>query len=252
MIDLDHLSYSSINLYSMCARAWRFRYLDKVQTPKSPALVFGSAFHNAIETAIANKDVSAPAEGYWDAAWNDATADGEIDWQKDKPETFYNLGVKMLKSKETLELLSEIKPFDAESIEKKIELQVPGVPIPIIGYIDIIERDGVPADFKTSSRSWNPGKALEELQPCFYLAAMNQAGWQNNPDFKFRHYVFVKTKTPKAQVFESNRLPGELFWMFGLIQEVWRGIEARVFPPTGTGSWKCSPKWCEYWALCKG
>ena len=158
-------------------------------------------------------------------------------------------------------LVDALRPLSDDAgpiIEKYITLTVPGVPVPIIGYIDMIESDGIPCDFKTSSKSWNQDQANSEMQPTFYLAALNQAGYLPQfvaPDyskvFAFRHYVFVKTKKPRVQIWESTRTVADLFWLFGLIRDVWSGIEAGVFPPNPTG-WKCSPKYCEYWGICRG
>jgi len=146
-------------------------------------------------------------------------------------------------------VLNETRP----QIEKYVTLGIPGVPVPIVGYIDVIEKDGVPVDLKTSARAWGRGKAQDELQPLFYLAALNQSlGFSLNPELKFRHYVFTKAKSPKVQIWETQRTIDELFWLFTLIREVWQGIERGVFPPSGVGSWKCSAKWCEYWHLCRG
>jgi hypothetical protein len=36
-----------------------------------------------------------------------------------------------------------------------------------------------------------------------------------------------------------------------MIQAAWRGIEAGVYP-MNPSTWKCSPKYCEYWPLCRG
>jgi hypothetical protein len=96
------------------------------------------------------------------------------------------------------------------------------------------------------------------MQPVFYLAALNQAGYDSrfagfdsNPDLAFRHYVFVKTKTPKVQIWETTRTVSDLFWLFGLISDVWQAIDRGAFPPN-PGTWKCSPRYCEYWHLCRG
>ena len=115
----------------------------------------------------------------------------------------------------------------------------------------MVGADGVPCDFKTAARAWTQEQADKELQVLFYLAALNQAGYELNPDMKFRHYVFTKTKTPQAQVIESSRKVADLFWLFQIVSEVWRGIESETFPPN-TSTWKCSPKWCEYYQLCRG
>jgi putative RecB family exonuclease len=92
------------------------------------------------------------------------------------------------------------------------------------------------------------------MQPAFYLAALNQSGYHSGTaqsSFYFRHYVFVKTKQPKVQIWESTRTIKDLFWLFGLITDVWRGIEREVFPPN-PGTWKCSSKYCEHWSHCRG
>ena len=52
---IEHLSYSSINLYLTCPAAWRFRYVEKPTVPKSVNLVFGSAFHEAVENYVGER-----------------------------------------------------------------------------------------------------------------------------------------------------------------------------------------------------
>ena len=249
---IEHLSYSSISTYLLCPRSWRYRYIDKVETPSSPALVFGSAFHDALEAYI--KDGKTPLAQHWTQAWSAQTESRDVSWDKD-PDTYEDLGAAMFSKEETVQVVDAIKPLrinDYPMIEERVELRVPGVPVPVIGFIDAIEEDGIPADFKTSARSWSQKKAEDELQPTFYLAALNQLGFEMNPDLMFRYYVFVKNaKKPQVQIWETQRTAADLFWLFGLIQEAWRAIKAEVFPPNPT-TWKCSPKWCEYWADCRG
>ena len=248
--EIKHLSYSSVSSYLMCAAAWKFHYLDKIQTPTSPALVFGSAFHDTIEKWISGKEDSLSEA--WAREWKKQIEGQEIDWGTEIPEELFNTGINMLTNAEILQEMQNTFFTQAEMpvVETKVELSIPEVPVPVIGYIDIITSDKVPGDFKTSSRSWTLDKALDETQPLFYLAALNQMGYPV-PDWRFRHYVFVKTKTPKFQVFEHVHNPGQILWLFGMIQKVWRGIEAEVFPPN-PNTWKCSPRFCEYWSICRG
>ena len=134
-------------------------------------------------------------------------------------------------------------------IERKVELRVPGVPVPVIGYIGVILEDGTPADFKTSARSWTQDQANNSLQTLFYLAALNQAGFEVN--WRFKHFVFVKTKTPQVQVLEHSHKPGELFFLFETIKRVWEGISKEYFPLNPT-TWRCSEKYCDFYANCRG
>ena len=260
MPNLDHLSYSSISHYLLCPKSWQFHYLDKIVVPVAPALVFGSAFHAAVEGYVSNGYGVEPVtekpvdiESYWRNAWaKQLGRDQVVDWGATTPEVMADDGARILKVAKIRTFLDELRGAMGPEpiIEKRVELQVPGVPIPIIGYIDVITADGVPGDIKTSSRAWNQARAEGETQSLFYLAALNQAGIEV-PSNLFRHYVFTKNSRPTAQTFEHRHNAGEVFWLFEMIQQVWRAIEAEAFPANSTG-WKCSPKWCGYWSLCRG
>jgi len=285
MINLEHLSYSSVDLFIMCARAWRFRYVDKVVTLKSPNLIFGSAVHEAVEVYIRllATDPSMPPlpiHELWPDVWahqlelkGDKTA-----WDK-PPEEYEKLGLAMLSKEVTVTgggperkmdnasaflngvkpmmdtgvFLVPFEPMGEPVLEQYVEFTVPGVPIPIVGYIDIITDDGIPADFKSAGRAWKTDKAHDSLQPAFYLAALNQTGYQGSPDFKFRYYIFTKSmRAPKIQIIETKRTVGQLFWLADTIREVWEAIQTGKFPPTGPGHWLCSERYCDYWSLCRG
>lgn len=268
----DHLSHSSINTYLLCPRSWRMRYVDKVQTPSASALVFGGAFHDTVETAlsaVAQGETSPLATSWllklWSEKWQAKIAKEQVAWGDESPEELAALGARMLGNKlevsgagpnriETMpQFLSKIVPMmddDKPAIERKIELRVPGVPVPVIGYIDIVCADGVPGDFKTASRAWYADKAHEEMQPVFYLAALAQMGMPV-PDGKFRYYIFTKAQKPKAQIIETKRTPSQLLWLFEVISETWQAIQASSFPPNPC-TWKCSPAYCEYWQMCRG
>lgn len=253
--ELDHLSYSSVSTYLRCPRSWRYRYLEKVASPVGVALPFGSAFHEAVEQYLTMRhsgDALPPAE-LFDAAWQTQLERREdIDWRDETPDSMLDLGTRMLTDDGVLAQLDSIKPLvldDVPVIEKRVSMTVPGVPIPIIGYIDLITDDGVPGDLKTSSRKWYGDKAEKEMQPVFYLATLNQEGYELNPERRFRHYVFTKTKAPAAQVLETTRTVADMMWLFGLIGEVWQAIVAGAFPPN-PGSWLC-PKYCDYSDICR-
>lgn len=250
---IDHLSYSSISSYLYCGRSWAFKYLDKIPTPTSPELVFGSAFHGTVEHFVSANYHVGNLIDFWNENWNKQIESQTVDFGTDTPETFCNEGIRILSNPAIQQGILSIKPGIDEAgvkIERKVELHVPGVPIPIVGYIDIITDDGTPCDFKTSKTSWTVDKALNETQPLFYLAALNQAGIAT-PGWRFRHFIFVKTKTPQFQAIEHVHNPGQLFWLFEMIKRVWQAIEGEHFPMNPTG-WKCSPNYCEYWGLCRG
>ena len=254
MAQLDHLSYSSISLWQTCARAWRYRYVEQIPTTKSPSLAFGSAMHDTIEALILSHHNGTDTEptATWLEKWQSHSAD--VSWDSELPEQWANDGIRILTSPDFKALLDKLSPHTEQGqpvIEKRIELSVPGVPIPVIGFIDLITADGIPCDIKTASRSWTQDQADRELQPLFYLAALNQAGYKLNAELKFRHIVVVKAKTPQVQVIESRRKPADLLLLCQLIAEVWQAISRGIFPPNPS-SWKCSERYCEYYSYCRG
>lgn len=257
MIELDHLSYSSISMYQLCTRSWRFRYVEKAVGPVSAAALFGTAMHQTIETLIRDRyegRISNPQQ-LWVRTWEEQTTGctSEIIWNGTTFAMYREDGIQMINHPDTIAFIRNFQPaVDAEGpmIERRMELRVPGVPLPVIGYVDLIAEDGVPLDLKTSSRAWSAAKAAGETQPLFYLAALNQAGW-SKLSYRFRHVVLVRSRPPRVQVFESGRQIDEIFHLLETIRQIWRAIESGAFP-TNYQCWKCSPQWCEYWLACRG
>lgn len=58
MLNIDHLSYSSISSFLTCGKAWKYRYIDKVQAPTSLSLVIGSAVHDVVEEIVRCQSLS--------------------------------------------------------------------------------------------------------------------------------------------------------------------------------------------------
>jgi len=252
MPPVEHLSYSSISSYLLCGHAWRLHYLDKVQTPTATPLVFGSAVHGAIEKHLRTGE---PLATVWSQAWaQQLERNPEIDWgEMDSAESMAAEGARILAAPKVQKGIAEIAAnYDRERgvIEKRVELAVPGVDVPVIGYIDVITRDGIIGDFKTAARMWSDSKAEDDLQSLFYLAALNQEGI-SVPDWTFRHYVISKTQNPDMKTFEVQHSPLQIVWLFEMIQRAWRGIDAGIYPMV-PGGWKCSPKYCQFWGMCRG
>jgi putative RecB family exonuclease len=253
---IEYLSYSSINLFLTCSEAWRRKYIAKEPQSSSPALVFGSALHGTIEQYIANRQEDMPIENDLYNLWAEKWAANQTlscEWGADTPEQHYNEGLRLLANPELRQMINRLTPLRDDSglfMERKIELRVPGVPVPIIGYIDIVTSDGIPGDFKTSAQMWTNDKAKAEIQPLVYLAALNQMG-RNVPGLRFRHFVMTKTKQPKVQVIETSHTWDSIFWLYGLIQQVWRAIEAESYV-VNPHAWLCGPKYCAAWSKCRG
>jgi CRISPR/Cas system-associated exonuclease Cas4 (RecB family) len=262
MVELEHLSYSSVSSYLLCPQAWYRHYVLKEQTPTAPALVFGTAFHEAVEQLIHRTRYRGEAEvdssGIFAVCWEKVIEGQEIDWQDQNRRDLANAGMKMISHPDVQQILGTLLPMvddQGPMIERRIELRVPGVPIPVIGYIDCITEEGIPLDIKTASRMWTQEQAEKELQPAFYLAALNQASFTHNPEQQFIHWVTSKPSKRgngiKSQTFFSKRTNTDLFRLFTTITEVWKGIQAGAFP-CNTNTWKCSSRYCQHYEGCQG
>ena len=246
----EHLSYSSVSMYQTCPRSWWYRYSSEAVAPVSPNLVFGSAFHKTIENHLLKKSEGVSLFDRWAGCWDDQLKiDSNIAWDKSQFE-YERLGGAMLSVPDVIKVIDNIEPAihnEAMDVELRVEFRVPGVSVPIIGYIDVVEED-MPADFKTSSRPWTQKKADDELQPEFYLAALEQMGYWGQS--KFRYYIFVKNP-PGVQVIETYRTLNDREQMFSVVREVWDAIKNETFPPN-PHTWKCDPRWCEFYEDCRG
>jgi hypothetical protein len=266
--ELRHLSYSSIESYSSCARNYEFQKVKKLPRRNAAALVTGRAVHETLQESIRQRvhgglpDFDSTRTLLTERWTRQLEAEPVDDWQGKSEAYEFERAAEIVAQPGFLELVYAIEPMigdDGEPmIERKINLKLPGVETPVIGFIDLIGRDGVPYDFKTASKDWTEAKARGERQPLYYLAALGQERWPHNKALKFRYIVFTKGKPdgrkprpPSIAQFEVQASPAGLFWAVRAAAEAHRGITAGVFPPN-PASWKCSARFCDYWNLCVG
>lgn len=251
---IQYLSYSSISMYQLCPESWRRRYILHEQTPASLPLVFGSAVHSTIEAYLKRGgDLSELWQEHYAGQLQFEALD--VDFGTETPESVAADGERILTARNVARFLAAIRgnydPDGGSTMERRVELRVPGVPVPVIGYVDIITRDGVPGDFKTAAKMWARDRAENEMQPLVYLAALEQEGYHDH-GWRFRHYVIAKGTPPQVRTFETRRTPEEVEQkLYPATRQVWTGICAGKFPKA-IGSWKCCPKWCGYWRACRG
>lgn len=255
---IDHLSYSSIQTFLTCPEHWRRKYIAGEPVAVGPPLLFGKTFHKVVSEFVSLPRAERSADlllQVWDAQWRGALV-GEGDsviWGDDEPAAQESLGRAMLAAPEVTALLTSLEPLVepwGPAVEKPIVLDVPDVPVPIVGFVDLVTQDGAPAEWKTSAALWPANRAALETQPLFYLAALAQEGLAS-PGGMFRHFVVTKTKTPRLQVMETRRTQAEQEWLFGMIRAVWRSIESEQFYPN-PAAWFCNERQCHFWSTCRG
>lgn len=199
-LPFDHLSATSLTEFLVCPEQFRLKRIAKRPERNRLDLFIGTVHHRAIADLFRNKIETGGnlqweelAEGYrhcWDNTIND---EGEPEWEV-PPSEAYETGTKVLEC-----FLHEVAPYVTPlKVEQRFEETVPGVPVPVVGYIDVESR-GFIEEFKTSARKEASAKPRWRFQGRIYQLAVDKpVAW----------YVTTKQVTPKSYTPVDN--PGLL------------------------------------------
>ena len=261
----EHLSPSSVDLLTDCAKLWHGKYARGVAGPRSDALILGSAFDATSEWVLRERwekrwvTADQAAERYG-AEWEAQLARPEpIEWGTRGEQSTYEDGLTLVTAPATLAAWRGITlaPHpdnpDAPGLQVAVKLAVPGVSVPVIGFIDCLAlENGLLRiiDFKTGRRAWPRGKERKELQARIYLAALWQAG---EPFTRLRtaYWVFIPGMTPEAcrvQKLDPLLTERDILLTTDMLRRAWRQIEAGNFVGNAH-SWRCTEK-CPLWSEC--
>lgn len=249
----DYVSPSRLNLWLKCPLAFRFRYLDGIRSPATPALFLGKSVHAALafwyearQSTVDIKlvDVEHRLSRDWDRlvaeeqmAFDDAEAEATL-----KAQAWHLVSVYLaaVPADEPLPLAVEI-PLEASLVDPRTSEDLG---VNLFGILDLVVDDHAGptiVDFKTVSRGGTPLEILHEMQLSCY-AYLYRATFQNRErGVEIRN--LIKTKTPKI---EYHRWPARSDAHFGRLFAVLRAyldcLDARrfVFRP----GWGCSS--CEF------
>ena len=254
---LKRLSTTKLNLYIQCGRKFKIRYIDGNYGDKISAyMVQGTVAHNAAESFIISegrgKTLAERFAHYWPQELAERGGSDAINWYTSSESGFRKEGINLFNTKSVIDGISEMRALMVDGkpmVEHYFEFDIPGVGLPYCGFVDIVEDDGVPGDFKTSNKPWKASKASESLQAALYLEGLKSEGFECPGDL-FRFHVLQKNPM-KFVKFEFAYPQAKRDWFLSLVRDAWRGIQAGSFPPCETTHWLCSKKWCEYWDLCK-
>jgi hypothetical protein len=194
VLPIEHWSASSLNMLAICPRQWQARYIWQRKEAPGAALILGTANHSAMGFNLLDKietgsdlPLSDVVQYFNDEAWPSALEErggaGEVQWD-DGPEAQRALGTKMVEAYH-VNVAHRIEPAQ---VEARIDVTVPGVPVPVIGYVDVVQRGVRPIiDMKTSAKKRTDLKPDWRLQGRIYqLAYMRPVDW----------HVVTKAKEP--------------------------------------------------------
>ena len=257
-MDVSHLSPSGLNLLQMCGLAYRYKYIDKRPTCAGTAAAVGTAVHKSAEHDLGcmrDEGVTMPDEQVSDLvsdAFEDAWESREILFQPDEKADLKGTKAGCKDQSINLahlhhqELAPTLKPV---LIEHKLEVEFEGFPLKLLGYADVIEVGNVLRDLKTRARTPNANDAANDIGLAFYAMALDATSPGVKPVPKMALDVLTKTKTPQRHTVFAAPEPGHgpILRRIELAAKV---IAAGAYLPAPPGHWKCSEKFCEFWADC--
>lgn len=191
--EVRHLSQSSIGMLFRCARQFERRYLHGEKEKPGEGIVVGSVFHETLDHNYAQKitshedlPMSTLVEYLNDAAYPKVIEEEggveNIRWDT-KPDVA-RADAERITAAYAGAVMPRIQPIGREF---KFDIPVVGVPVPIIGYVDVWEQ-GRTLDTKTGKNAASKVKPSWQLQGRLYAWATGRPT---------EYHSISRAKTPK-------------------------------------------------------
>ena len=250
-----HLSASSIGDFIECGMLYRWGRVDKIPMEFKPdAMEFGSTIHRVLESyyqakMIGDRMLLKEIHELFEKQWRKA-AEGREDIKYSNGKDFETL---LMDGRDLLTawyMKLSADNFNVLAIEEPFSFKIPGVEVPIIGAMDLIEEDEsqtlIITDFKTSGRAYSADEVDNNFQMLIYYMAARANGYADR-EIILKFDTLIKTKKPKFEQYFTVRSEIDEIRAIRKIQAVWKGIKNNVFIPNDT-SWK--HKNCSYRKVC--
>ena len=250
---LEYLSASRLKCFQTCRLQFYFRYIERIPTPISPALLVGQVVHRVLQAwnlaRWRGEDSSVEAmQPFFEAHWVEGCDKEDMIWDSPDQEV-------REKSRAWSILEHYLRhtpvPLDErpEAVEVVVErdLDAHGLP-PLKGVIDLVREGGRIVDFKTTARTPDPDQARHqnEVQLGCYALLYRETTGQMESGFELHH--LVKTKVPKLVVTPLEPLDRDRVTRLLRVMESYVcGVLAEDFVPSP--GLHCG--YCDYFEQCR-
>lgn len=252
-MDVRSLSPSAVRLLQLCGEAFRRRYVEGERTSFGLPAAIGNATHRAAEHSLTSKrdlDELPSKEEVQDVtadAFTEQLSNPEFEDKDIKSTADLSAGKDMAISLSELHL-GELAPIvQPEIIEQRMEIEIPGYPLKLVGYADVVEVDGTVRDLKTRGRKPKETDADDDIGLAWY--AMQVEVLHGAPPPALALDVLVKKKKPEAITVHTKPEEGHAP-LLRRIERATKVVQAGAYMPAEPGHWKCSEKFCDYWHDC--
>ena len=165
---LRHFSHSSLDLARNDLGLWVMRYLFKIYDPTNAAMERGKAVEHGCYVGHVGSEFDDPIEEAV-REFNKATALGVNGEARDRERANIPLMVQQY-----LDLFDGNLPT-LEGFQRRIEVEIPSCPVPVIGYTDFDFEDVI-VDLKTTTRLPSAISAAHRRQGAIYSRASGNRG----------------------------------------------------------------------------
>lgn len=266
---LKHLSYSSLSLFWQCPEAFRLRYCGpKPPNTTNSALLTGVATHEAVAACakqhMADPTIEFPATYIDDLVLQCVSKHWDGFRPGDKELT---LPLEILKSAVVRDasraaryyVQNELPNRRPIAVETAFELTHPFWPIPVVGRLDLVEKDLV-CDLKTSKRTPDQNAADDSDQLTLYaLAYLAETNTIPAVQLDFivltdRTHMLSRTSTRKMSDLQGmvERIAVTQQAILQLLDNTQPGhAPAEKWSPALRGKWgKCKSMTCDFYKVC--
>jgi len=257
----DYVSASRLNLWLKCPLAFQLRYVDRVESPVSPAQFVGKRVHAALEGYYRHRQLGLSLEPEHlalriDDDWANAMNEERVLFADTAAEeAAYEQTQKLVAAYLAQVPADEPRPLAVEAaIEAPLVDPQTGedLGLPLVGIIDLVlpEADGPTiTDFKTSARGGEPLEITHEVQLSSYSYLFRHHAAEPEGAIEIRN--LTKTKTPKIECYRYGpREERHLRRLFAVIRAYLDALDSGRFvfrPGFGCSSCEFRTTHCQSW-----
>ena len=257
-----YISASQISMFAGCPEQYRRRYICGEKIPPGIALLVGTGVHAGAEHNFTQKIQShadLPENQIVEAAVAGFEAESNLGYMLSPDEESRGGLVVLGEAKDTVAQLAAVHAarqapdYQPIAVEHSTRIELPGSR-DLLAITDLRDDQHRVIDFKTAAKKKPQSEVDTSIQLTIYAAAyMKDMGVA---PAEVRLDTLTKTKKPDRQVLSSTRTAADFNALAARMiatidtidllvakgQDVWPGAEI--------GSWRCSARFCGYWASC--
>lgn len=143
-VPIEYLSASALSQFIQCPESWRLRRLQRIPDSNGLDKFVGLVDHETHAVNLTRKitegnDLPATQmDTIYDESWdNELSENGEPDWYGADPDKTREHGHLVLQTYHEL-VSPTINPI---AVESRFEETIPGLPLKVVGYVDVEEKD---------------------------------------------------------------------------------------------------------------